>query len=252
MCIIFFPNPNLTYKFSFKNLYIGVAGRFAIYPTHLYGDPATWNIGYEIEWKNNELEMSTCQYIFLDNYCEFQIEEEHSKELTVNYKHVICKLKKHAGQPIRNPEEKARYCEHLWSYSNTESKYNIKMNTEEKMEAELQMWEKSFSEEYNPRISEACNKILKKRAEDHIVIDEDPIIKEINKLLENEESAEKRSKAQLQMLKKRGEDPRLRAADHIVREEYKLLKKRAEENQNKKPLYFYKKEILEELKRVDL
>lgn len=64
--IFLFPNPNYMSKFSFKNFYIGLWG---ISPTYLYGDPATWNIGYNIRYSKNQnqVEIKTCQYIVLDN-----------------------------------------------------------------------------------------------------------------------------------------------------------------------------------------
>src|SRR5690606_27202687 len=43
-----FPNPIYSYKFNFKNFFIGVVGRLFSSSKYCYGDPATWNIGYKL------------------------------------------------------------------------------------------------------------------------------------------------------------------------------------------------------------
>ena len=48
-----FPDPELSYYFSFKKFYIGIMGRLLFFsqadmPYFWYGDPMHWNISYDI------------------------------------------------------------------------------------------------------------------------------------------------------------------------------------------------------------
>lgn len=154
--VLLFPNPNYTEKFSFKNFYLGLIGRLVFMPS-FYGDPISWNIGYYMCYSKTDrgdysLGLDTRQYILLDNYSTFQIEEEYSQEMTLNYLYVIYKkANKYPGQPHIPLEVTCKYEDsHKYGLIDKDIDYFIGRYRDYKFGLDF-------------RIIEACNIVLSRR-----------------------------------------------------------------------------------------
>ena len=141
------------YNFSFKRFYIGLVGRLIFSVTdykHWYGEPQNWLINHDFSIEMIEEEKSllrsSCQYILLENYNIFQINEECNPYSHVYYNYIMYKKSnKYPGQIYNEDEflDKIKY--------ETALEYTT---SDEIIYEDITRYKKNFDSDYNSKIGQ--------------------------------------------------------------------------------------------------
>ena len=80
-------------------MYVGITGRLVIFSQkniayYWYGDPINWDISYNFVFKNNDIPdylYLNCQFILLDDYTVFKLDEARRSDIYINNYIIIYK-----------------------------------------------------------------------------------------------------------------------------------------------------------------
>lgn len=156
-----FPDPKISYYtwryFSFKKFYIGLTCRIMFWSNinYHYNDPINWTIGYDFQANSEKVYIFNCQFILLENYNEFEIDESIGQEQIATYRYVGYKKgNKYPGQRVKLLEEVGKY------------EVSQKYKQDENIITLLEYVKKSFYMHTNTKLIEVLREVSKNRQSD--------------------------------------------------------------------------------------